>query len=487
MRLKYQLFLTLLAASAVLILAMLLISNWNFSRGFLSYVNQAAIERMEPFSVRLEAAYVRNGENWNWLNEKTFSDVLGRTFRRDGRGNQQQDGNNQRNKNNAKSDSTNNKRQDRQPKPSRTLGFKMPRLVVADENRDLVFGRLPVNSDVQWQDLSHNEQVIGYLGIPRITRIDRQFDLAFANQQKMTLLWTALAMIALSALLSIPLAARLVRPLLDVNTAVQDISGGNYSHRVGMKRKDEIGELARNIDHLGRTLESNQQARQRWIAEISHELRTPLAVLRAELEAVQDGVRKPDEASIDSLHNEVLQLNRLVDDLHTLSMSDVGSLNYKMEPIDLRDLVHGHIASIQPQFTENDIALSFICEHETASAHGDRQRLEQLLANLAQNSLRYTKEGGKAVVKLDRQRSTTSSADAWVLEWSDSTPGPSDETLSRLFEPLYRAEESRNRQTGGAGLGLAICKRIVEAHDGTIDAHHSDLGGLEIVIRLPIA
>jgi len=214
-------------------------------------------------------------------------------------------------------------------------------------------------------------------------------------------------------------------------------------------------------------------------------------VLRGEIEAVQDGVRKLDQSGLDSLHGEVLHLGRLVDDLHTLSMSDVGALDYQMDTINAETLLSKFFDANQSKLDEHDIKLQLSTGNfpatEATLIQGDAQRLEQLLSNLLQNTCRYTDRGGKLIVEC---KPVENNADGHIthgvlIDWLDSSPGIDAESIPKLFEPFYRGEQSRNRATGGSGLGLAIARRIVEAHRGSISASESALGGLHIQIRLP--
>lgn len=466
MRLKYQLFLTLLTASAVLITLFYLISSWTFSRGFLSYVNSSELNRVDRFIVTLSEQYEEYG-SWQFLTENpSLYSRLQRPFRRGS------------SFNNKKGPPPPNK--GKRPPRSESSGSRSTHWVLTDTQKNPLIGPLNDNADMIWREIQSNEQLVGYVGFRKLQRVDRQFDQAFEQQQKKSFALTALLMALFSALLAVPLASRIVRPLLRVNHAVSEISEGNYAHRIVEKRKDEIGDLAANINQLGHTLEQNRDARQRWVAEISHELRTPLAVVNAEIEAMQDGIREPNASSLDSLHAEVANLGRIVEDLHTLSLSDVGALDYKMTPLNVSRLVTDFLDSNQIKLDAIPLSLTLNASTENTTVLADKLRLEQLLSNLLQNTLRYTHQNGTLEV------SVLPDNDKLFVLWSDSAPGVSEDALTKLFDPLYRAEESRNRESGGAGLGLAIVAKIVEAHNGSISAQHSDKGGITIRVELPL-
>ncbi|MEM6485224.1 MAG: ATP-binding protein, partial [Pseudomonadota bacterium] len=223
---------------------------------------------------------------------------------------------------------------------------------------------------------------------------------------------------------------------------------------------------------------SNRDARQRWIADISHELRTPVTVLRGELEAIADGVRVFDQEQLVSLQAEVRRLEKFIDDLYQLSLADIGGLRYEFAEVDvsavLRRLLEQRRRRLQDTGLRLTAKLGSSCHFK-----GDRERLVQLFTNLLENSIAYTDSPGEI-----RVSSSVQGASVEVLI-EDSAPGVSKESYSRLFDPLYRAEESRSRRTAGAGLGLAICHAVIEGHAGTIQASASELGGLALCVRFP--
>ena len=285
-------------------------------------------------------------------------------------------------------------------------------------------------------------------------------------------------MVLASAILAILMSSRLVKPIVGIQRAVSDISRGNFAHRVALDRRDELGELGRDVNQLAFTLEENLTARQQSFAEISHELRTPVAVLQGEIEAMQDGIKKIDVTSIASLHGETLRLSHLINDLHELSLMDVGSLNYQMIELDINELLRSRLSAAQQMLDEKRIEVQLDNTAATTQTMGDVQRLGQLFDNLLQNSIRYTNAGGKIEISL-------SSDERYLkLNWEDSAPGVRDEQLPHIFESLYRTEQSRSRESGGSGLGLAIAKKIIYAHQGVIAAEHSKLGGLCISLQL---
>ncbi len=478
MKLKYQLFIVLLLASATLIASLYAFNSWSFSRGFINYINQSHTNSLESLSVTLAEAYSEN-ENWDWIqgNEDQWRRISGLALRgtngpRDRRdtarppaGEQQRDTGRGANKNGPG--------RDRNKGPT-------PVLLLADEDKNVIAGHNRLNKDLAWFDVTYDDDVIGFIGYPSYDGLPGQLEQVFSDQQTNSLAWASLLMAAISAVLAALIASRIVKPVLTVSGAVAEISRGDFDHRVETTRRDELGDLSRDVNHLAHTLEQSRTARRKWIAEISHELRTPVAILQGEIEAIEDGIRPFDATSLSSLQTETIRLSRLIQDLHDLSLSDLGALEYHMSPMALLPLLTERIASVDAQRSETGISITLTPDTSNAQILGDTQRLGQLLDNLLQNSFRYTDPNGQIEITLNRYQRNLR------ILWNDSGPGLADEDLPMLFDPLFRAEQSRNRNNGGAGLGLAIVEKIVMAHRGSISASHSDLGGLQLDIRIPL-
>jgi two-component system sensor histidine kinase BaeS len=354
--------------------------------------------------------------------------------------------------------------------------------IILDAKKKPLFGPPEITPHGALTPLRHKGGIVGYLGLMKRRSPSDEFQQRFLKEQKYSLFLVTGVILLLAAGLSLPLARRLVRPIRALAAATRRLASGEYASRVPETSNDELGRLARDFNVLAMTLEKNEKARRQWVADISHELRTPLAVLRGEVEALQDGVRQPSPDSIRSLHGEVMRLNRLVDDLYQLSMSDLGALTYRKEELDPAEPIADAIAIYHAEFGRKRISIKEdISSPELVSIFGDHERLCQLFKNVLDNSLKYTDEGGMLAIRL------TSRDGNAVIDIEDSAPGVPEKDLERLFERLYRVEASRNRATGGAGLGLAICKNIVEAHAGTISARPSKWGGLWISVTLPLS
>lgn len=321
-------------------------------------------------------------------------------------------------------------------------------------------------------------RTIGWLEVGPVPRLPNHLAEAFVAQQTRIDLIVLLLVLAIAALVSMLLSRQILRPLHRIAKGTRTLATGNFDVSLPVTT-DELGDLAEDFNHLAATLKSHETARRRWFADISHELRTPLAILQGEIESLIDGVRSVTPERIQSLHAEVITVNRLVEDLHQLSLADLGALSYRRETLNLAELAETAVNNHQGRFALKAISLKSRLDSNLL-IQGDPARLTQLLGNLLENSCRYTQAGGVCLMVLEKQ------GDQAQLTLEDSEPGVSEEHLEKLFDPLFRVDVSRSREHGGSGLGLAISKRIVEAHQGTITASRSSLGGLKISLLLPL-
>ncbi|MBS2038624.1 HAMP domain-containing protein [bacterium] len=312
---------------------------------------------------------------------------------------------------------------------------------------------------------------------PQQARLAQEF---MSEQMRSTTLIGVVAL-ALSTLTAAALSAHLKRPILRLLHGTQKLAGGDYKARISVSESDELGQLAQRFNHLAHTLERGNESRKQWIADVSHELRTPLAVLRAEVEALQDGVRPANPEAFELLHGQVMALTALTEDLFQLARADLGQLNYKMRELDLWRLLTEVSEPFQSRYQKAGLELTVVRESSRLEAlvRGDADRLRQLLSNLLENSLRYTDAPGKVELRCRE------SASHWTIRLEDSAPGVAPEMLDKLFDRFFRVESSRSKKLGGAGLGLSICRAIAEAHEGQLQAGNSSLGGLRVDLTIP--
>jgi two-component system sensor histidine kinase BaeS len=362
------------------------------------------------------------------------------------------------------------------------------RLMLLDVDGRIVYGREALLPRAKLEPLRDGDEPIGTLALLPGPSITELADLRFRDRQTLALWLIGLGVSLLAALLAFPLSKRLTRPVAAFQRTMRRLAAGDFGARVAVQGQDELGRLGRDLNALAEALAQTEQARRRWVADISHELRTPLSLLRADVEAMQDGVRPLDQAALASVHADTLRLGRLIDDLYDLSMTDLGALSYRKAALDLHELLAEELDGFRDAFAKAGLGLRLEPLGEPPGTaptgdwtlDGDAQRLSQLFRNLLRNSLAYTDAGGELRITLGRHDRRAR------IDFDDTAPGVPDGALPHLFERLYRVEASRSRATGGAGLGLAIARNIVAAHGGEIRAAASPLGGLRVRIQLPL-
>jgi two-component system, OmpR family, sensor histidine kinase BaeS len=479
---KYKLFLTLLLATIVVVASMVSLTKWSFERGFLEYVNTVEREVHANLVNNLAEAYKENG-SWDFIrdNPRQWKEIRRSSFPNRDTSDTQENSHSPRTVPDRRARDAFETRSERRHGPPPFGKRRRGRECVLDKDKNDVTFCWRRDGEMQFKEILVDGKTVGYLGtLPRRKLSDRR-DLYFSQQHTRFLLLVGLGIALISILVALPVSRQLVKPINLLADATRKLASGEYQTRITVDSSDELGDLSRDFNSLAMTLENNEKARQQWIADISHELRTPLSVLRGEIEALQDGVREVTPARLDALHNEVMNLNRLVNDLYELTMSDIGALSYQKQPTDVAAVLKRVFETFRDELDNKQIAVEFKWDRNARQLSADADRLQQLFSNLLSNALRYTDAGGQFQLTLDEVENSI------VITMDDSAPGVSDADLPHLFERLYRVEASRNRETGGTGLGLAICKNIVEAHAGTISAEPSSLGGLKITIVLPIS
>jgi two-component system sensor histidine kinase BaeS len=337
--------------------------------------------------------------------------------------------------------------------------------------------------------LKQADSVIGYLVLAPLQGLGSDADHAFVAQQSRFVIWTGLAGLVLALLLSWLVARRWFAPIGELMEGARGIAQGRLATRIPVRGQDELATLARSFNRMAQRLDGIEASRRAWLSDVAHELRTPLAAMRAEIEALQDGIRPFDDKTALRLHRQVMRLGQLVDDMR-LSMGDAAAgASLTMVELQPLALLREAIALMDQRFARAGIAidaggLAAPADTGPPVVHGDAQRLHQVFMNLLENSLRYTDAGG--FLRISAQVADERGQREWVLQLEDSAPGVAEDELPRVFDRLFRGEASRSRAHGGSGLGLAICRSLVEAHGGRIEAGASTLGGLRITLALPL-
>lgn len=322
---------------------------------------------------------------------------------------------------------------------------------------------------------------VGYLLVAKAERPSDAMAGAFQKQMKDSLLIILAASLALSALAAVLLAAHFRKPILRLADGARELADGKYDTRLSVARSDELGELAHSFNQLAQKLDQVEASRRQWVADTSHELRTPLSVLRAQLEAVQDGVRPASAEGTAAMLSQVVSLNKLIDQLYALARADVGEIEYQREAVDVWQLAREQGQAFSEKLFAAGVTLTEGAVDGRFIVQADPERMRQVMTNLFENCIRYCGQGARIVL------SARQDGDVVELRLDDSGPGVPDAALAHLGERFYRVEGSRSREHGGAGLGLALCRRIVLAHGGQMAFARSPSGGLQVSLRLPKA
>ena len=259
------------------------------------------------------------------------------------------------------------------------------------------------------------------------------------------------------------------------------MANGDLNQQVPVRSRDEIGELAAAFNKMSGDLARSFNLRKQMTADIAHELRTPLSLIIGHAEGVHDGVLKPTRENFEIIREEAERLEKLVNDLRTLSLADADELALNFQFVDINKLISDIHTHYLYQFNKNRITLDLEPASVILQANLDSARFSQVLANILDNALHYTPEGGRVVI------AARQSGDQAEVTIQDNGPGVTAEEATRIFERFYRIDSSRARDDGGSGLGLAIAKSIIEMHKGKIWAESGKGNGVKVIIQLPLA
>jgi two-component system, OmpR family, sensor histidine kinase BaeS len=286
----------------------------------------------------------------------------------------------------------------------------------------------------------------------------------------------------IAAMIGVVVAAwvspQLTRPVRRLTAVVRRIADGDRGARARLPDAvGELGELARSVDRMAADLEREDRLRRALVADVAHEVRTPLTVLLGEVEALQDGVVPPDPERLASLHEEVLRLAALVEDLDAIAAAEAAGRSLDRVPVDLAEVAAAALRGLEEQVAAAGIELE--TRLAPATVLGDRRRLEQVVRNLLTNAVKFSPPGGRVTVRV------AASDDEVVLAVSDDGPGIPEEELPHVFERFWRGRHAAG--TGGSGVGLAVVTELAAAHGGAASADNVPGGGARLTVRLPRA
>ncbi len=301
----------------------------------------------------------------------------------------------------------------------------------------------------------------------------------YLASSNLALLYAALGGLALALILGIVLARALTHPIRDLTTAIRAMAAGDLDQHVVVKSRDELGELAAAFNQMSADLDRLSRSRRQMTADIAHDLRNPLTVIGGYVESIREGVLKPTPERLEAIQIEVRHLERLVDDLRTLSQAEAGELRLNLEPVSVLQLLEATVQSYRALAEKQGIRLMADVSTNLPELNADPDRLAQVLGNTITNALRYTEPDGEITLRASKDGGHV------ILTVSDTGQGIAPEALPHIFDRFYRADSSR---TSGeeSGLGLAIAKSIVEAHNGEISARSTPGKGTTIRIVLPV-
>ncbi len=366
--------------------------------------------------------------------------------------------------------------------PRDPMAFGARLSIVDAQGRKVIGPNPPVDASVL--PIIVDGKTVGQMYMARLDQIgaaeDASSALKFVRGQVRDMAWLALLLSVLAILLAIFLARHFLRPIAALRIVTEKIARGQFAARAPVMGSDELAQLANHVNQMAQALGQSEQQRRQMMADIAHELRTPLTVIRGEIEALLDGIRKLDRKAMESLHVEVLRLNKMIDDVHQLTLVDVGDLHFHFQEVDLAAMLEPILSRYELRANKAGLELSWDLPTVSVLLQVDAGRLTQVITNLLENSVRYTDAGGRIVLAM------RIISDCVILQLDDSAPGVPTGAHARLFERLYRVDQARSRERGGSGLGLSICLALIQAHGGSIEALPSSLGGVQMLIRLPL-
>ncbi|MBO6918937.1 MAG: HAMP domain-containing protein [Rhizobiaceae bacterium] len=477
-----KLFIAMMITVLAVVVFIAVLVTFSMRAGFINYILQAELDRFDPLVERLVERHNAANPGWPELKGKRrqLSNLIRQAIppveRPNGQGRPPQQG---EQRPPPKRDGDKN-RPPRRVAPGDPMSIAQ-RIALLGPDKNLIVG---ANFDYTNSGLRVIEdadgKVLGFISIVRPGVSDNASNAIFLKDQLRVLGLTLFMALLLSAVAAYLLARQFTKPVERLVSGTDALAKGKYDLRLEKTSEDEFGNLVEQFNKLAAQLSAQEKAERQWMSDTSHELQTPIAVLRAEIEAMQDGVRNADKKTLNTLHQSVTRLSALVKDISQLSNAREGRLvvNWTREDISVMaaqaaQKAHGLIEDAG-LILETDL-------QDGLMADCDAMRIGQLLDNILTNARRYTHAPGSIMVSVKADDN-----EHVIIRVDDSNNCPPESAREKLFDRFYREDQSRARASGGSGLGLSICKLIVDAHNGEIMAEPSPRGGLAMIIKLPL-
>lgn len=479
MRFQNKLFLLFATYSVLLVLAIVVFVQLGLKQGLLDYVNARAIGEFDSVISALQDEYEQTG-SWSQIRSRPrrFRQIIesnsgvslpgpgpGGPARRGARENQgPRFGPPPRGQRPRNAEG---------PLPGKEFS---PPYVLLDTDKSPIMGPPKSTQNYSLAPLMSQGQLIGYFGIRSQERLTEGYEIQFTEQFQDYTIWLALIILLVSALVASPISRHITRPLRQITAKIENVKNGHYNDLIVLKRKDEIGQLSNDIDLMAEKLAYSQTARERWLADVSHELRTPLAVLMAQIESIEDGIRQADDENLRAMRNEIVRCQNLMADLHEIAMPEPAMHRYLFDEVDICALVQQCVDRHAKRFAEADLAVSLKFDEPVILADADSNRLLQLLDNLINNVFNYAQAKHLVIAVHIR-------GDSVIAVLEDDGVGVEDDEYDALFSYQFRGRRQKHK-VAGSGIGLALCSKIAAAHNGNINATPSPLGGLRVTLTL---
>jgi len=455
MSIRHRLFLLLFLASALVVASSYLLLSWSFKNGFLQFVEGRKAREAARLADRLAPA----DASASWTPPK--NELAWASFIKEQR--------------HFKEDEVESRAK---PGESPSLQHKPAKFALLDAQHNVLLGDDPKVDRWALSPIRTPMGVVGYVGTKPVKLLNEKNDLHFAEGISQRFAAVSAVLTFVCAAVAWWFSGFLIRPIQSIADGVKQLATGNLDARVPVSGKDEFAYLSRRFNEMASRMQQSDLVRREWLANVAHELRTPLGLLRAELEAIEDGVRRTREHGMGNALSACNRLENLVSDLAELACTDKPHAAPD-QTVDLGRLVQARAHAWSAALTRRSLLLTLNLPEAPLMVMGQSRALEQVMDNLMSNWIRYTEAGGHCGISMAREGNHV------VCRFHDSGPGVEAGIQERLFERFFRAEPSRSRVHGGAGLGLAICRQIVQAHGGSIHAATASQGGLEIRLVLP--